>query len=358
MNQSGERRRNIAVGFTAMLGLAGLALLLMLFGYVPKFFESGYLLHVNFPSATGLNPGSRVRYRGVDIGQVVEVKLLSHPAEGVSVTARINEDVKLPRGVQPTIDSTNILSGGGILAFNVPAKIVTNGQYLATDGTEPPLVGTSTDLLGQLAIAIQGALDGPMSSFDDLKADLRIVSARIQKLSDVWTEVGENTNKLLEPQEVTDTDSTTTPGNIYTVVARADMRLTELKKTLEGINKWVNDEQLQTDFRATLSSAKSAADKLDTQMDGISTMTADARKSLDQVTRRYMALADDLSQSIKSMQSVLEKADKGDGTIGKLVNDPALYNNINDAADRANAALKELKLLVEKWKAEGVPIQF
>jgi phospholipid/cholesterol/gamma-HCH transport system substrate-binding protein len=356
MNQSGERSRNIAVGFTAILGLAGLALLLMLFGYVPKFFESGYLLQVEFPEAAGLNPGSRVKYRGVDIGQVIEVELLAPPAQGVLATARINEGVQLPRGVQPTIDSTSILSGGGILAFNVPTEAVINGEYLAVDGTEPPLKGESTDLLGQLAKAIEGALNGPMSSFDDLKGELRAVSAKVQRLSDVWTDVGENANKLLQPREVIDEGGE--PGNIFTVVARADQRLAELKTTLEGINKWVNDEQLQSDFRETLVSTRSATSKIDKEMDNIGAMTADARKSLDQVTRRYMALADDLSQSIKSMQSVLEKADKGDGTIGKLVNDPALYDNINEAADRANEALKELKLLVEKWKAEGVPIQF
>jgi hypothetical protein len=58
------------------------------------------------------------------------------------------------------------------------------------------------------------------------------------------------------------------------------------------------------------------------------------------------------------MQKLADKARKGDGTVGKLLNDPALYQNFNDAAERIQKAVDEMKLLIEKWKAEGVPVQF
>ena len=61
---------------------------------------------------------------------------------------------------------------------------------------------------------------------------------------------------------------------------------------------------------------------------------------------------------LRSLQSVAEKADRGDGSIGKVLNDPALYNNLNDALERMKQALKELQLLIQKWKKEGVPVDF
>ena len=42
-----ERMQNILVGFTAMLAMAGLAMLLMLFGYMPRMLEEGYRVKVD-----------------------------------------------------------------------------------------------------------------------------------------------------------------------------------------------------------------------------------------------------------------------------------------------------------------------
>ena len=58
------------------------------------------------------------------------------------------------------------------------------------------------------------------------------------------------------------------------------------------------------------------------------------------------------------MQKLAAKASDGKGAMGKLLNDPALYDNLNDTAERIGQTADELKLLIEKWKAEGLPVQF
>ncbi len=68
-----DRSRNIVVGITALAGLVGLAFLLMLFGRLPAFLESGYELRVELPSAGGLKQGSVARFSGIDVGRVVSV---------------------------------------------------------------------------------------------------------------------------------------------------------------------------------------------------------------------------------------------------------------------------------------------
>ncbi len=52
----------------------------------------------------------------------------------------------------------------------------------------------------------------------------------------------------------------------------------------------------------------------------------------------------------------IDEARNGNGTIGKLVKDPQLYNNLADAVQRVDQSMTELMLLLEKWKAEGIPL--
>jgi phospholipid/cholesterol/gamma-HCH transport system substrate-binding protein len=87
-------------------------------------------------------------------------------------------------------------------------------------------------------------------------------------------------------------------------------------------------------------------------------LTRDIKQQVDQLTGRFVHVADQLSVTLDQMNSLIDAARRGKGTTGKLINDPALYDNMNDAAKRLGDALDEIKLLIEKWKAEGVPVQF
>ena len=79
---------------------------------------------------------------------------------------------------------------------------------------------------------------------------------------------------------------------------------------------------------------------------------------MHQLAQRYAGVADDLVGVIGSARAVIDKARTGSGTIGKLFHDPSLYENLNDTVDRVQQSLDEFRLLVQKWKAEGMPVQF
>jgi hypothetical protein len=44
--------------------------------------------------------------------------------------------------------------------------------------------------------------------------------------------------------------------------------------------------------------------------------------------------------------------------VGKLLQDPKLYNNLNDAAVRLGQAIDEVKNLLEKVRKEGLPLKY
>lgn len=319
-----ERNRNITVGLTTLLAVVGLAFLLLLFGYVPALLQQeGYFVTIELDDASSLNKGSRVELSGIDIGKVESIAFKQPFGSGVSVEVRIlDKDVKIPISAMAQIDKP-LLGGSPTIRFvtrkaNGPAK-----EFLATDGSAV-VPGT----LGALA-GVFGELERVADSFD--------------ALSTQWQGVGEKVNGLLTPQDLAAVDAGEEPGNLTTVVGRIDRRLFEFREVLGGLDTLINDPQLHDDVKTSATNVRVASERIASTMAGLET--------------RYVALADDVSGVVMQMNKMLEEANRADGSLGKVLHDPALYNNLDDAAQRIGAAADELKLLIEKWKAEGVPVK-
>ncbi len=344
-----EKTRNITVGLTALLAVAGLAFMMVLFGYVPGWLERGYDVRVKFDNSSGVTEGARVTLSGVDIGRVRKVELLAPPERGVMFTMRIN-DVPLLEGVKVVVDKPFV---GGIVSVAMETPDLAPGtepKLLPTDGSAM-ITGSSSSLAGELASSLQGAMAEPLKKFDKL-------STQFEALSSEWTQVGKNVNLLTEPRTLDDVKSKGKPANVSTMIALASQRLDELKAVLANIETWTGDEQLRADFKRTLANAAEAADKLKAGISKFEGLADSSKENMDRLAKRYIAVADDLSAAIGSMKKTLDAAREGDGTLGKFVKDPSLYNNLNDAVTRMNQAMVEVKLLVEKWKKEGLPVQF
>ena len=80
-------------------------------------------------------------------------------------------------------------------------------------------------------------------------------------------------------------------------------------------------------------------------------------KRVGEIEKNYVALADDAAQVITTIDKLVAQADSKDGTLGLLLNDPQLYHNLSDTAERIKLMTDEARLLIEKWKAEGLPIR-
>jgi ABC-type transporter Mla subunit MlaD len=60
----------------------------------------------------------------------------------------------------------------------------------------------------------------------------------------------------------------------------------------------------------------------------------------------------------EQLETIIAKVSKGDGTIGKLMNDPRLYEELSEAAQRLTITLRDLQAMVRKVKEEGLELKF
>jgi len=71
-------------------------------------------------------------------------------------------------------------------------------------------------------------------------------------------------------------------------------------------------------------------------------------KRVDQLAERLDGTVGTLDKSSKSLESILARVDRGEGTLGKLSTDDTLYKNASEASANLNRATQELnKLLVD-----------
>ncbi len=325
-----SRTRNILSGATALVGLIGLCWMVFIFGEIPTWVERMDRLYVDMPDAGGLASGSRVTFNGIDCGYVEAVRHHEDPRRGVEIACRIEPDTRIATTATARVES-GVLGGSAVLAIEIDRTA--DKQKLESFSPGDRIKGTSSTLASRL----EERLDEGLRRFDEL-------SVRIGRLADEYVAVGRKVNDLLAERRVADVDAGRAAPNLRTMIARADADLAELRKTIDHLNAIVGDPQFREDVAATVHNARQ--------------LTDEARASLDRLTTRYVAVADELTKTLQRMNGLLVAVREGEGTMGKMVNDPALYNSLQDAADRLNDALKEFQLLIRKWKAEGVPVRF
>ncbi len=338
-----ERRRNIAVGLTSLAGLIGLVVLLTAFGYVPVLFKSGYTVTVYMDNISGLRPNSRVTLWGRDIGEVVAVGFTEDGApERAYVRVRVDERFEIPRDVRVRVETP--LFGGGPVVALVDGD--TRAGVLAMDG--------SAELASVKVI-------NPAAELESVSEDISGLAA--------------NVNALLAGEE---------PGepSLTRVVLKLEGRLDELETVLAGAEQWLGNDALRDDVGQAASNARelteslgetvaaleerylALADAAESRLEKVDSTLGSAEQTLDnvgasiaEIETRYVALADDAAQVVAVIDKLVAQADSKDGTIGLLLSDPQLYHNLSDTSERLKLMIDEARLLVEKWKAEGVPLR-
>lgn len=328
--------RDLAVGATTLAGVIGLGVLMLIFGYAPQFTKSSYVVQIHMDQSGQLNPESPVKLAGIDVGRVRAVEFApGGPSEGVVVTADIDGNRRIPEGSSVKVTSS-IFGGSGVANIVPPPPAPDDAPtYLPTDG--------SAQLEGRVA-GLLTDLEAPLASLTGLNEDLA-------ELSSTWNEVGVKLNQLLGEQDAATVEPGDALANVSTLVQRLDARVAEAKEVIEGARGLLADPEIREDLKTTLRNTAEVSE-------AAGDMVRFSRGALEDISERVVGVADELSAAVGEARGLLDKASEGEGSVAKLLNDPSLLNNLNDASQRLQKLLDEARLLVQKWKAEGLPVQF
>ena len=365
-----ERTRNVLVGLTVLLALGILGALIIIFQELPGFMQPGYAVKVRFPTAGGLVKGSDVMLAGQRVGQVTDVAFTDgDPRKGATVTVIIDREVNIPGTVNAYVRSRGF-TGGALVE-------------LAMDG-KPPGVGRGIEWLPK---------DGTVTIEGFLPTDGGLISADLQaSAADAMKKVGrlaDGLNELLGPAPPTATAPSTGPAAPPAIgpATQPSLRgsLARLDAALDGIAAITGDPENQANLKAALANFKNASAaatdamkemrelvaKAKTLADGVTATTGDissvakdvsaaARSAGQRVERlgdRLVVSAEKLDKALTAIEVAAVKVGSGEGTAGKLLNDPELYNTLTDTAGELKSLMRSLNDLIAQWKESGVQIK-
>jgi phospholipid/cholesterol/gamma-HCH transport system substrate-binding protein len=140
-------------------------------------------------------------------------------------------------------------------------------------------------------------------------------------------------------------------GNVQTITLNQNARDREhsVKLVLEINKKY--QKQIRTDSTASLITEGLLGDRYVTITRGISgavipnngEVRGEEEKAIQQVVERSADLLDNLTNLTGDVKQVVDQIERGNGTLGKFMNDPSFYNNLNDTAARFNAMAKSIQ---------------
>ncbi len=278
-----SRRREVWTGIFVLAGI--LAVLLALFTLTDAAtFRSRYIVTTVVPDAGGIRRGDPVQMRGVNIGRVQRFQMVP---EGVAIRLELEGEYSVPRDSRVVLRSSGVL--GGVVADVEPGK-----------------------------------------SAERLRGQDRMPGVRAGGVFDLADDVGTRASDVLERIKETLSDQT--------VSALGD-GAAELRVLLGELNL-LAAEQREGLNTLTRSLSRSAA--------GVERVAAGPELArivarLDSLATRTEQVTGSLGRASASLEVALARLERGEGTLGRLSVDAALYDNMNQAAVSLDELLRDLK---------------
>ncbi len=283
------------------LGMAVFAAVIVFVGGViylrgVDFQKREYTLTILYNNVNGLQEGNPITIAGLAVGKVEDLKLVG---TAIAVKVQIQNKVLFPVDSKAFIKSSSLM-GGKLIAIvpGIESDMLHNGDTL-TGSYEADLTEL-TSTLAPISSNVLGILERVNTTFDEK-----------------------------------------TRHNIQNILSDVNHSSAELERI-------IHDEGLRLDyaignfgtFSANLSRFAMNLDSIAlSQRTNLDTSMATIRI----VAANLQLASENLKSTTQSLDVVLAKIEKGQGTLGKLVHEEKLYNDIDSLASNLNLLVKDLK---------------
>lgn len=298
-----------------------------------SFFGGDEVYYAYFSNSGQLAASSPVTLNGVTIGRVLTVENVpgGNPDRLVKISFNIQDEaIKIPKGSTVEIGSLDLFSKGIMLQFSTD---ISKGYYKTGD----ELPGrVASDMMAQVksyADPISQKLQAMMSSVDKV----------VNSVSAFW-----------------DTTATSELEGSLKEVKIAIKKFGNAADQIEGL---VVDERQK--LSRILSNVETITINLKKSNDNVKAIVGNVKQITDElVTSDFKGVIANAKNTLASINSVLEQAKTGEGTLGKLLGDETLYNELVNTNHELQNLVNDIQVHPERYihfsvlgaKTKGVPL--
>jgi phospholipid/cholesterol/gamma-HCH transport system substrate-binding protein len=117
------------------------------------------------------------------------------------------------------------------------------------------------------------------------------------------------------------------------------------------LHEIVGDRQNQKNIKSSLENFAIAASQAEETFKSIQTFSKTGQNA-------FSSVSEGLNDTLKQVRVTLNAINEGEGTVGKLVNDPGLYENLLESSKELQIAIEQLKLFLTESREKGLKIDF
>jgi phospholipid/cholesterol/gamma-HCH transport system substrate-binding protein len=289
-------KREVKVGIFAVLVLvAGWAVARFLQG--SEIFSTAHKYYAHYEQVGGIQTASHVVINGVQVGTVTAVNLSANPADGVDVELSVDKHYAIPVDSKARIFNNGLMGGKAVeIIYGSAAEYIPNEGNIAT-----------LEAVDLMAVAGE--------ELTDLKSQITSVTEGLVKTLD-------NLNTLLEQN----TEGIThIVANVDGVTGNINQILTKEKEHLETALASLSE------FTQTLGDNAEQVDAIVDNMAAFSQELADAE------------LIASLEATVEQLNGVLAAVQNKEGSVGSLLYDKTLYDNLAASSENLATLLADLQ---------------
>jgi phospholipid/cholesterol/gamma-HCH transport system substrate-binding protein len=284
------------------VGLFAIAVLLVGWGVArmlkgAEIFSNSYTYYAYYTQVGGIQPASHVMISGVKVGSVVDVKLNEDPSKGVELTLSIDKQYRIPTDSKAEIFSDGLMGGKAV-------KILygSSSEFTPNKGTIQSK--ESVDLMDMASTELTGLLEKVKGIMDNLAVTLNGINGLMAQNTETITHIMSNVDGLT--------------GNVNSMLANEKQHLEQAFASLSEFSKALGDN----------------ASEVDAIIDNMSAFSGKLAES---------NLVTEIECVVNNLNDVLASVNDKNGSIGKMLSDAELYDNLTSASNNLSVLLEDLK---------------
>ncbi|MDG1711255.1 MAG: MlaD family protein [Flavobacteriaceae bacterium] len=287
---------------TALLVLSCIGTFIFGFGYLKgtSLFDNEKELYAIYEDVEGLMVGAKVTINGYSVGKVKNIDF-DENYKDIKVTFSLRNDLNFSNQSLAQLYEAGLIGGKAIAIIpnNDAGEPIKNGDILPSE-VKPGL----TELVNQQIAPLQNKIEGLLTSADSLFAGV----------SNVLNYESQNNLKL--------------------ALKGLTESISNINELSESMGRIVNANEKV--FNSTMGHVETTSKNLSQLTDSLSKIELST-------TMKNMEVAS------TQLKSILMNLEEGKGSVGKLLNDDALYNELLHSSEALEALLTDLKEHPKKY---------
>lgn len=288
---------------TALLVISGIILLIFGFNYLKgqNLLDSSRTFYTEYHNVEGLTPSMPVTISGKSIGKVSKIDFKNDGTADLIVELLVDSDYQFSKNSKAELYETGLIGGKAVAI--IPA--FDNADNAKTGDT------------------LQGTLKAGLSELVNQK-----LTPLQEKLEAV---LGSSKQSLSNINEVFDEE---TKSNLRKTIADLSEVMSNFKETSKSIDAIVITNK----------------DKLDSTLSSVDNISSNFSKVSDSIANTNIGQTiRNLESTLAQFNGLLSDMENGKGSMGKLLKEDGLYNNLEGATGELEALLEDIKLHPKRY---------